>query len=135
MNTVEKLNQLDEFQAQKALLDLDKKQMIEDVYNKLYTPEIRQALDEIKKAEADINAEFAIKSEAVDENIARLTEEIKADVLQIGSTVKGDHMMAVWSKGRVSWDTKSLDGYVVAHPEVAQFRKEGGPSVSIRKTG
>lgn len=135
MDTKEKLNQLDEFQAQKALLDLDKKQMIEDVYNKLYTPEVRQALDEIKKAEADINAEFAIKSEAVDENIARLTEEIKADVLQIGSTVKGDHMMAVWSKGRVSWDTKSLDGYVVAHPEVAQFRKEGEPSVSIRKTG
>jgi uncharacterized protein YqeY len=134
MNTVEKLNQLDEFQAQKALLDLDKKQMIEDVYNRLYTPEVRQALEEIKKAEADINAEFAIKSEAVDENIAKLTAEIKDEVLANGATVKGEHMMAVFTKGRVSWDTKGLDGYVVAHPEVSQFRKEGEPSVAIRKS-
>lgn len=135
MNTIEKLNQLDEFLSQKALLDLDKKAMIEAVYNRLYTPEVRQALDDIKKAESDIEAEFAGKSEAVDENIAKLTAEIKDEVLQAGGTVKGEHMMAVWSKGRVSWDTKSLDGYVVAHPEVAQFRKEGEPSVSIRKIG
>jgi uncharacterized protein YqeY len=133
MNTVEKLNQLDEFQAQKALLDLDKKLMIEDVYNRLYTPEVRQALDEIKKAEADINAEFAIKSEAVDANIEKLTSEIKNEVLANGATVKGDHMMAVFAKGRVSWDTKALDGVVALHPELAQFRKEGEPSVSIRK--
>jgi hypothetical protein len=133
MNTVEKLNQLDEFQSQKMLLDLDKKQMIEDVYNKLYTPEVRQALDDIKKAEADIDAEFAIKSEAVDENIAKLTAEIREEVLSGKATVKGDHMMAVYAKGRVSWDTKALDGVVALHPELAQFRKEGDPSVSIRK--
>jgi hypothetical protein len=135
MNTSEKLDQLDEFQAQKALIDLDKQKLIDDLYNRLYTPEIRQALDDIKKAEADINTEFAIKSEAVDENIAKLTAEIKNDVLQLGGTVKGEHMMAVWSKGRVSWDTKALDGVVALHPELAQFRKEGEPSVSIRKIG
>lgn len=124
MNTIEKLNQLDEYQAQKALLDLDKQALIDAVY----TPEI-------KKAIADIEAEFAIKSEAVDENIAKLTAEIKADVLTAGGTIKGEHMMAVWSKGRVSWDTKALDGVVALHPELAQFRKEGEPSVSIRKVG
>lgn len=124
MNTIEKLNQLDEFQAQKALIDLDKQALIDAVY----TPEI-------KKAIADIEAEFAIKSEAVDENIAKLTAEIKDEVLQAGSTVKGEHMMAVWAKGRVSWDTKALDGVVALHPELAQFRKEGEPSVSIRKIG
>ena len=133
MNTVEKLNQLYEFQAQKSLLDLDKQALIDDLYNRLYTPEIRQALDEIKKAEADINTEFAVKSEAVDDNIAKLTAEIKDDVIQLGSTGKGDNLMATWNKGRVSWDTKSLDGYAIAHPELTQFRKEGEPSVSIRK--
>lgn len=135
MNTVEKLNQLDEFQSQKALIDLDKQKLIDDLYNRLYTPEVRKALDDIKTAEADINAEFALKSEAVDENIAKLTGEIRADVIASGATVKGDHMMAVWSKGRVSWDTKALDGVVALHPELAQFRKEGEPSVSIRKIG
>lgn len=123
MNTVEKLNQLDEFQAQKALLDLDKKQMIDTVL----TTEIKQAI-------ADIESEFAGKSEAVDANIEKLTAEIKDEVLANGATVKGEHMMAVFTKGRVSWDTKALDGYVVAHPEVSQFRKEGEPSVAIRKS-
>ncbi len=41
--------------------------------------------------------------------------------------------MAVWSKGRETWDTKSLDGYALAHPEIASLRKVGDPSVSIRK--
>lgn len=124
MNTIDKLNQLDEFQAQKMILDLDKQAMID----KILTPEIKQAI-------ADIEAEFAGKSEAVDENIEALTAEIKADVLAGGATVKGAHMMAVYAKGRVSWDTKALDGVVVLHPELAQFRKEGEPSVSIRKAG
>lgn len=124
MNTIDKLNQLDEFQAQKMILDLDKQAMID----KILTPEIKQAIE-------DIEAEFAGKSEAVDENIAKLTAEIKEDVLAGGATVKGAHMMAVYAKGRVSWDTKALDGVVALHPELAQFRKEGEPSVSIRKAG
>ena len=122
MNTVEKLNQLDDFQAQKALLDLDKQSKIDQVL----TPEIKQAI-------ADIELEYAGMSEGVDENITKLTAEIKDDVIQLGGTVKGDHLMATWNKGRVSWDTKSLDGYAIAHPELTQFRKEGEPSVSIRK--
>ena len=122
MDVAEKLNQLDDFQAQKALLDLDKQSKIDQVL----TPEIKQAI-------ADIELEYAGMSEGVDENITKLTAEIKDDVIQLGGTVKGDHMMAVWNKGRVSWDTKSLDGYAIAHPELTQFRKEGEPSVSIRK--
>lgn len=124
MNTAEKLNQLDEFQAQKALLELDKKAKIDSVL----TPEIKKAL-------ADIDTEYASMSEGVDANIASLTEEIKAGVLEVCCTIKGEHMMAVFNKGRVSWDTKALDGVVALHPELAQFRKEGEPSVSIRKIG
>ena len=26
-----------------------------------------------------------------------------------------------------------IDGYTLAHPEIAQFRAEGAPSVSVRK--
>jgi len=122
MKTTEKLDQLDDYQAQKTVLELDKQALIDGVL----TPEI-------KKAIADIDAEFADKSAAVDENIAKLVDEIKADVLQIGSTVKGAHNMAVWNKGRVSWDTKALDAVLALHPELAPFRKEGEPSITIRK--
>ena len=52
----------------------------------------------------------------------------------MGETVKGDHLQAVWSKGRASWDDKALMGYTKAHPELLEFRKQGEPSVSIRST-
>lgn len=40
---------------------------------------------------------------------------------------------ASYGQLRVSWDTKALDGYAAAHPEIQQFRIEGLPSVSVRK--
>lgn len=58
--------------------------------------------------------------------------ELKALVLESGASVKGNVVQAVFTKGRVSWDTRALDGYAAGHPEVAQFRKQGEPSVSIR---
>ena len=122
MNTIEKLDALDELHQQLILLGADKQALIDQVL----TPEIRRKLDEIED-------EFSDKSGAVLEKIGDLEGAIKQDVITEGATVKGKYMMAVFSKGRVSWDTKALDGYAAAHPEVAQFRKEGAPSVSIRK--
>lgn len=120
--TVEKLNKLAEFYAQRDLLQAQKQEQLD----KIYTPEIRQAV-------ADIEAEFSQKAEAVTANIAALEAEIKADVLAAGKTIKGDYLQAVWVKPRVSWDTKTLDGLMIAIPQLAQARKEGAPSVSIRK--
>ena len=75
---------------------------------------------------------FAVKLEGVSENIAALEAEIKQAVISAGTTVKGSFIQAVFTKGRVSWDTKSLDGYAVAHPELLSLRKVGEPSVSLR---
>jgi hypothetical protein len=120
--TIEKLNQLAEFYAQRDALMLAKQAEVE----KIYTPEIRQAV-------ADIEVEFAQKAEAVTANIAALEAEVKDAVLAAGKSVKGEYLQAVWSKPRVSWDTKTLDGLMIAIPQLAQARKEGAPSVSIRK--
>lgn len=65
--------------------------------------------------------------------IAEQEAAVKAAVLTHGASVKGAHLQAVWSKGRVSWDTKKLDGLMIAVPQLAQCRSEGAPSVSIRK--
>ena len=121
METEKKLDQLAEFVGQRDALELQKKEMISTVY----TPEIAKAV-------ADIEAEFAGKVEAVDTNIAALKAEIEADVLAGGNTVKGSSMMAVWNKGRVSWDGKKLDGMIALIPQLAQARKEGEPTVSFR---
>jgi len=58
---------------------------------------------------------------------------VKTLVGGVGETVKGEHLMAVYSDGRVTWDTKEMDGYMVAHPEIKQFRNVGKPSVAIRE--
>ena len=121
---IRKLDELAEAEAQKQLLASDRQAAIVNVM----PPEVVKAL-------ADIDAEYDMRERQVNANIAELQEDIKAGTLQTCETMRGQHMMAVWQKGRVSWDGKALDGYAAAHPEVKAFRREGEPSVSIRRNG
>jgi phage host-nuclease inhibitor protein Gam len=118
----EKLDRMAEFQAQKDLLAIDKQTLIDQVLT-----------TEVKARLAEIETEFDGRAEAVDANIAALEAEIKEDVLKHGATVRGAYMMAVWNKGRVAWDDRSLSNYARSHPEVLEFRRQGEPSISIRK--
>ena len=118
---IQKLDQLAEYQAQRDAAMLEKQALLD----KIYTAEIKARM-------AEIEAEFAGKTEGVAVNIAALELEIKQAIIAHGASVKGSVFHAVFAKGRVSWDTKSLDGYATAHPELLTFRKEGEPSVSIR---
>jgi hypothetical protein len=122
MDTKTKLDKLSELQAQADVIRLH----FEELKAQILTPELQQAL-------ADIDAEMNTSLSALQDGINNLTAEIKDDVLKGNSTVKGNYLMAVWNKGRISWDTKGLDGFAIAHPEMAAFRKEGEPSVTIRK--
>lgn len=123
MTTIEqKLDQLAEFQAQRDLLDLQKK----DLVTAAFPAEVRQRLDEI-------DAEFSGKAGAVDANIAELTEDIKSEVLALGVTAKGQFFMAIWNKGRTTWDSKKLDGMASIIPQLNDARKVGEPTVTLRK--
>ena len=104
------------------LVSQEKAALIDEVL----TPEIKEKL-------AEIDAEFEPKIEQLLQEKSQLEAEIKDEVLNAGRTIKGTYHSFVWSKPRVSWDTKALDGYALAHPEIAQFRKEGAPSVSVRR--
>ncbi len=104
------------------LVSQEKAALIDEVL----TPEIKEKL-------AEIDAEFEPKIDTLSQEKSMLEAEIKQEVLSAGRTVKGTYHSFVWSKPRVSWDTKALDGYAAAHPEIAQFRAEGAPSVSVRK--
>ncbi len=123
MDIVSKLDKLAEIQAHQTIVNID----YEDK-RKVILAKVQDDLDAL-------DAEFTPMRENLSEQGATLESEIKADVLSSGGTVKGAHLMAVWSKGRVSWDTKQLDGLMLAFPQLAQCRKEGDPSVSIRKSG
>jgi len=106
------------------LLNAEKQALIDTVL----TPEIKEKL-------AEIDAEFTPKVDALNSRNTTLIDTVKGEVLATGQTLNGSYHQAVFTKGRVSWDTKALDGYAAAHPEVATFRKEGQPSVSIRLRG
>ena len=117
----ELLDQLAEIKAQIDLLNSDKQQAINSVMT-----------DEQRTAIRDIEYEFGEKVEAAQANATELENKVKALVVEGGATVKGSRLQAVYMNGRVSWDTKAIDGYAINHPALFAFRKEGEPSVSIR---
>ena len=89
----------------------------------------QRARDEILATVRDqldaVDAEFTPAMES-----ARKT--VNEYVLSNGTAIKAGGLHAVIMPGRVSWDTKALDGYAEAHPELKRFRKVGEPSVTIR---
>lgn len=87
---------------------------------------------EVKLALAEIDAEHEDALTAAGEAYAAAEKVAKDAIAEHGKSVKGQFLQAVWSKPRVTWDAKALDGYALNHPELFAFRKEGAPTVSIR---
>ena len=122
MDVYEKIERYSDLGAGIDLANQDKQALIDSV-----VPQ------EVKDRIAEIEAEFADKIEAMSDERRTLEAEIKGEVLASGRTIKGNTHAFTFTKGRTSWDTKLLDGYAVAHPELEVARKVGEPSVSIRK--
>ena len=93
--------------------------------------------DEIlKSVQAELDAlkeEYQPLLEAADERISDLEATIKTTVTAHGVSIKHSDFHAIYSRPRITWDTKALDGYAASHPEIKNFRREGQPSVSIRR--
>lgn len=89
--------------------------------------------DEVAQRKRDIEAEFSGKGADVDANIKALEAEIKAEVVAGKKTVKGKFFQAVYVKGRVTWNTDKMEAWMNDHPFLAAARKEGEPSVTLRK--
>ncbi len=89
----------------------------------------------LKSVQAELEAleeEFAPLLATAEARIEQLREEIKSEVLEHGASVRSGRLQAVYSRGRTTWDTRALEAYAEAHPEVNEFRREGAPSVSLR---
>jgi len=121
MTIIEMLDQLAEYKAQADALRLD--------WEQKRTAIMAPVMPEI----AALDTEYEPMMEAVTEKAGELEAVVRDSVLQTCASAKGAHLHAIWMKGRVSWDSKKLDGYAAAHPELNAFRSEGAPSVSIRK--
>src|SRR5574343_1878758 len=116
MDIREKLDRLAELQASLEVIRMNKQATIDAVI----TPEIKARLDKIE-------AEYTQTSEAIQAGIESLTNEIKDEVITAGASVKGTHLHAIYAKGRVSWDSKILEGLMMVFPKLEEARKVGDP--------
>lgn len=124
MTIPEMLDRLAELQSAVDMLNLQKRDLIDNIL----TPEVKRAI-------AEIETEFSGQAEAVAHKINTLEAEIKAAVIENGATIKSAHLQAVYTKGRVTWDGSKLEGMMALIPGLREARREGQPSVAIRKIG
>lgn len=114
---------LDELATMRATVDATRID-----YEKKRTEILKAVQSEIDALEA----EFQPMIESSQSRIAALEAEIKDAVLHTGASVKGNSLIAFYTRGRVSWDREGMDFYAKSHPEIVKFRKEGQPFVSLR---
>lgn len=119
---LQKLERLSQLHAAADLARMD--------YESRRAEVLKQIQDELDALEV----EFKPALEAAEKNAASLEAEIRNDVLLRGESLRGSAYQAIYMKGRVSWDAAGMNEYARDHPDVLRYRKEGQPSVSLRKT-
>ena len=116
-----------------ALADLAAKQQIATIY----ADEFQRRHDSILLGVKDELDALAVEMEPKMTMAAFDAQEaeraVKSLVLELGKSVKGDTLHAVYAKGKTTWDGAKLDGMVSLIPQIADARKTGQPSVSIRE--
>ncbi len=95
-----------------------------DKIERLY--ELRTKFDEIKKA-------FEAEDAVLMTEIFDLECEIKVAVLSEKMTLYGGNLIAVYNKGRMTWDGKALNRMSEKYPEILNCAKYGDSTVSFRK--
>jgi len=89
-------------------------------------PEVREQLETIE-------AEYQPKLDVLREKLKSLEDEVKEQVLNTGSTLKGNVVMAVYRKGSTKWDEKHLERLAAEYPRILEAKVEGKPSVAIQR--
>jgi hypothetical protein len=79
-----------------------------------------------------LEAEYAPLLQASADTTQSLTAEIKNDVRRHGASVRSGAVHAVFVSGRILWDSKGLGQYAETHPDIAQYRRQGEPTVIVR---
>lgn len=69
----------------------------------------------------------------IDMEIAHIRSVVEEKVLETGKSFTDAPYQVIYCKGRETWDTKKLDGFALAHPEILDLKKVGEPYVQWRK--
>ena len=88
---------------------------------------------EVREQIETIDAEYQPKLDALREKLKSLEDEVKGQVLNTGSTLKGNVVMAVYRRGSTKWDEKHLERLAAEYPRILEAKMEGKPSVAIQR--
>lgn len=88
---------------------------------------------EVREQLETIEAEYQPKLDVLREKLKSLEDEVKELVLSVGSTLKGNVVMAVYRKGSTKWDEKHLERLAAEYPRILEAKVEGKPSVAIQR--
>jgi hypothetical protein len=116
-----KLNRLADFHAQREGMQADKQALIDTVLS----PEAKARL-------AEIEAEFSTKGEAVEANISALEAEVR---LRRCFWRRSNRPPANHLEQGQSWDDKGISAYAEKRLGCFSSRKQGEPSITIRRVG
>lgn len=131
MTTIEqKLEQLHLVETEYDAVETNLKSELEAEYLRLMDHDLYY---HFKMIQADYEALLSQASEQRQTAVNALHDEIKAETLQHGETVKAAHYMAVYAQPKPAWDNGKLEGFALVHPEILQCRTEKPPYVSLRK--
>jgi len=88
---------------------------------------------EVREQLETIEAEYQPKLDALQEKLKSLENEVKEQVLNTCSTLKGNVVMAVYRRGSTKWDEKHLERLATEYPRILEAKVEGKPSVAIQR--
>ncbi len=137
-----KLNRLSEMQAEREVAQAADQGAIDEIMapvnaqiEELMAPikdKIDALLAEVQPQVDSLKVIQSMREQDLNARIAALRSEIESLIRDIGQSVKGERLHAIYNKGRVTWDTKGLEGFMVAEPRLASFRKVGEAYVTFR---
>ena len=97
-----------------------------------YSARRTAVLEQIRPQLDAIDAEYADRLQAVNDEAARAEAEARETILRYGASYWHAGVRATYNHGRVSWDSTALAEYAKSFPEVLEFRKVGKPFVALR---
>lgn len=84
---------------------------------------------------AELKSEIYNRTHELQDELVRLEEVVKTEILVTGVTIETDYVKTVIRNPapRTSWDNKGLMGYSVGNPDILKFCKttQGKPNVAI----
>lgn len=101
---------------------------LEAEYRAARSAVLAQVMDQLSA----VDAAYADRLRDATEAAAKNEEALRALLLRLKHSVTLAGIRAVYTAGRVTWDSKKMENYSQLHPEVREFRKVGKPIVALR---